>query len=75
MAFFDGDVGAMWLQTAFEATAIVRILGLHTMVSRDVKYRISELNVAEHPKQTPKTFARRSSSTPSDSTFIELIRW
>jgi hypothetical protein len=38
-----GDVGGMWLQTATEATADVRILGRTTMVSRDVKYKITEL--------------------------------
>jgi hypothetical protein len=38
-----GDVGGMWLQTASEATARVRILGPSTMVSRDVKYKITEL--------------------------------
>jgi hypothetical protein len=38
-----GDVGGMWLQTASEATARVRILGPYTMVSRDVKYKITEL--------------------------------
>jgi hypothetical protein len=38
-----GDVGGMWLQTASEATAHVRILGPCTMVSRDVKYKITEL--------------------------------
>jgi uncharacterized membrane protein YeaQ/YmgE (transglycosylase-associated protein family) len=40
-----GDVGGMWLQTASEATARVRILGPCTMVSRDVKYKISEVVV------------------------------
>ena len=38
-----GAVGGMWLQTATEAAADVRILGRTTMVSRDVKYKISEL--------------------------------
>jgi len=40
----------MWLQTALEATATVRILGPHTMVSRDVKYQLGEEVVAGHPK-------------------------
>ncbi len=40
-----GDVGGMWLHTASEATARVRILGPCTMVSRDVKYKISEVVV------------------------------
>jgi outer membrane lipoprotein-sorting protein len=43
IAFVYGDVGGMWLQTASEATAKVRILGQHTMVSRDLNYKISEL--------------------------------
>ena len=38
-----GDVGGMWLQTALEGTANVRILGAFGIVSRDVKYTISEL--------------------------------
>ena len=46
MVFLYGDVGGMWLQTASEATATVRILGQYTMVSRDVKYSISELVAA-----------------------------
>lgn len=46
-----GDVDGMWLQTDLEATATVRILGPHTLVSRDVKYRVSELVVASCPKQ------------------------
>ena len=43
IALLYGDVGGMWLQTASESTANVRILGQYTMVSRDVKYKISEL--------------------------------
>ncbi len=57
-----GDVGGMWLQTDLEATANVRILGPHTLVSRDVNYRFSELVVAERPKQVSETHARRISS-------------
>jgi hypothetical protein len=40
-----GEVGGMWLQTVLEATAIVRILGPHTMVSRDMKYQLDDLVV------------------------------
>lgn len=36
------DVGGMWLQTSTDAAADVRILGRSTMVSRDVKYKITE---------------------------------
>jgi outer membrane lipoprotein-sorting protein len=48
------DVGGMWLQTALEATATVRILGPHTMVARDVKYQLSDLVVIARPKQVPE---------------------
>ena len=40
------NVEGMWLQTALESTAKVRILGQHTMESRDVNYEISELVAA-----------------------------
>jgi hypothetical protein len=43
VTFVYGEVGGMWLQTATEASANVRILGRTTMVSRDVKYKITEL--------------------------------
>ncbi len=43
-----GEVGGMWLQTALEATATVRILGPHTIVSRDVKYQLSDLVAVTH---------------------------
>ena len=46
ITFGYGDVGGMWLQTATEAVANVRILGRSTMVSRDVKYKITELVAA-----------------------------
>ena len=41
-----GEVGGMWLQTTLEASATVRILGPHTIVSRDVKYQLSDLAAA-----------------------------
>jgi len=44
------EVGEMWLQTALEATAVVRILGPHTIIARDVKYQLSDLVVAARPK-------------------------
>jgi hypothetical protein len=47
-----GDVGGMWLQTASEATAHVRILGPCTMLSRDVKYKITELVADASSAQT-----------------------
>lgn len=41
----------MWLQTALEATATVKILGPYMMVSQDVKYQINEIVVTARPKQ------------------------
>lgn len=38
-----GEVGGMWLQTSSESTANVRFVGPHTMVARDVDYKISEI--------------------------------
>jgi len=52
VTFVYGDVGGMWLQTASEATARVRILGPCTMVSRDVKYKITELVAVASLAQT-----------------------
>lgn len=43
VALLYGNVGGMWLQTALEGTATVRILGSFTIVSSDVKYEISDL--------------------------------
>ena len=45
VAFIYGKVGGMWLQTASEASANVRILGRSTMVSRDVSYKLNEVVV------------------------------
>ena len=52
VTFDYGDVGGMWLQTAAEAVANVRILGRSTMVSRDVKYKITELVAEASSAQT-----------------------
>lgn len=46
IVFLYSDVKGMWLQTASESSAKVRILGQHTMVSRDVNYEIGELVAA-----------------------------
>jgi hypothetical protein len=67
IALLYGDVSGMWLQTALEATATVRILGPYTMVSRDVKYEIGGPVVAARPKQALKAYAGRISSRPHDS--------
>jgi len=52
VTFVYGNVGGMWLQTATEAAADVRILGRATMVSRDVKYKITELVATASSVQT-----------------------
>jgi len=49
-----GEVGGMWLQTALKATAAVRILGPHTIVSSDVKYQLSDLVVAARLQRQPQ---------------------
>lgn len=46
VAFVYGQVGGMWLQTASEASANVRILGRSTMVSQDMRYKLNEVAVA-----------------------------
>lgn len=51
VTFVYGDVSGMWLQTGSEAAADVRILGRSTMVSRDVKYKITELFAAGNSAQ------------------------
>ena len=43
IALVYGDVEGMWLQTASESTADVRFMGRHTMLSRDVRYQVSEV--------------------------------
>ena len=44
IALVYGEVGDMWLQTGSESTANVRLLGQHTMVSRDLDYKISKIS-------------------------------
>lgn len=46
VAFMYGKVGGMWLQTAAEASANVRVLGRSTMVSRDLSYKLNEVVAA-----------------------------
>ena len=43
MVLLYSDVDGMWLQTGTEATARVRVLGPHRLISSDVKYDISPL--------------------------------
>jgi hypothetical protein len=42
VTFVYGNVGGMWLQTASESSANVRFLGPHTMVSRDLEYKLDD---------------------------------
>jgi hypothetical protein len=42
-----GDVGGMWLQISSESSADIRLLGRHTIVSRDVEYKMSQLAAKE----------------------------
>jgi hypothetical protein len=46
VAFVYSKVGEMWLQTASEASANVRILGHSTIVSQDTRYRLNEVTVS-----------------------------
>ena len=46
VAFVYGKVGGMWLQTASEASANVRVLGRSTIVSRDLSYKLNEVVAA-----------------------------
>jgi hypothetical protein len=70
MTFLYGEINGMWLQTSSEATATVRILGQHTMVARDMKYRMGELVAAwpaqalqvDIPTVVPSALLDRSSS-------------
>lgn len=47
IALVYSDVGGMWLQTGSEATANVRLFGQYTIVSRDLRYTMSESAIAE----------------------------
>ena len=62
MVFVYGNVEGMWLQTASEATAIVRMLGQHTIVSQDVKYNIDDF-VASGGRQASQIDIPRAGST------------
>jgi hypothetical protein len=39
-------VNGMWIQTALESTANIRLLGRHTMVARDMAYEMDGLHLA-----------------------------
>jgi hypothetical protein len=52
IAFVYGEVNGMWLQIGSESTANVRIVGPHTMVSRDVDYEMSDTVSSGLPTET-----------------------
>ncbi len=49
MVLLYSDVDGMWLQTSTEATARVRILGPHRLISNDEQYEISSVVETESP--------------------------
>jgi hypothetical protein len=51
LVFTYGEVAGMWLQTAVEATALVRLAGEHSLVARDVEYRTSTQLALRPPRQ------------------------
>ncbi len=57
IALFYADVDGMWLQTALEGTATVRILGSFTIVSSDVKYKIGDVaaDASSQQSRSPRT--------------------
>ncbi|MEJ2080337.1 MAG: hypothetical protein P8Z74_20455 [Acidobacteriota bacterium] len=59
-----GEVSGMWLQTNIEATATVRILGPHTLISRDVEYRVTEPVAASCTPRESEAQTVRISSAP-----------
>ncbi|MBI3933501.1 MAG: hypothetical protein HY316_02335 [Acidobacteria bacterium] len=54
MVLLYSDVDGMWLHTGTEATARVRLLGPHRMISNDVDYAISQLAATASSKQDEK---------------------
>jgi hypothetical protein len=46
-------VHGMWLQTALRSTANVRLLGEHTLVSRDVEYKMDSIAASATPVPRP----------------------
>jgi hypothetical protein len=53
ITFVYGEVGGMWMQTASDAVAEVRLLGRSTMVSRDMTYKLPEFTATGNSAQTP----------------------
>jgi len=48
-----GEVGGMWLQTASESSADVRLLGPYTIFSRDLDYEFNEPGAVANLTSTP----------------------
>jgi hypothetical protein len=51
IALVYGEVEGMWLQTSSESTADVRLMGRHTMLSRDVHYQVSEFVATDYNRK------------------------
>ncbi len=51
IALIYGEVEGMWLQTSSESTADVRLMGRHTMLSRDVHYKVSEFVATDYSRK------------------------
>ena len=62
VTLFYSDVGGMWLQTALEGTATVRILGSFTIISSDVKYEMGDL-VADASSQQNRSLPKSAKKT------------
>ncbi len=53
-----GDLSGTWLQTSMEAVADVRLLGLHTLTSRILDYRGSDISAST--RRAPRRIQLRS---------------
>ena len=58
------DVNGMWLQTALQSTANVRLLGQHTLISRDTAYRMSGIEASGEASSAAKISSAIISSAP-----------
>jgi hypothetical protein len=57
-----GHIGAMWLQTSWQATANIKWFGPSTLVWRDVKYQIGNLAPVDPAEQTDSRDSPESSA-------------
>jgi hypothetical protein len=58
------DVDGMWLQTSLQSTANVRLLGQHTLISRDTSYRMSGIEASREAYSGVKVSSAMISSAP-----------